>query len=170
MRNLLIVLIGFVLYSCDPGKEEAVITKKQLKEPLIQENIKITKEESRLIDRFVERRGWEMVTTGTGLRYMIYENGAGLKAEKGKRAVVEYEITLLNGQLCYKSEDGQEKTFLIGRDNIEQGIHEGVTYMKEGDRAKFVVPAYLAHGLTGDGNRIPPRASLVVDLYLKRLE
>ncbi|HAW52427.1 MAG TPA: peptidylprolyl isomerase [Flavobacteriales bacterium] len=139
---------------------------KELKEPLIQENKKITKEESVLIDRYAERHEWKMNETGTGLRYMIYERGFGVQAKTGMRATVEYEIALLDGTVCYSSFEKGPRTFLIGRDNVESGIHEGITYLMVGDRAKLIVPSYLAHGLSGDQNKIPPRATLVVDLHL----
>ena len=58
----------------------------------------------------------------------------------------------------------------IGKDNVESGIHEGITYLRVGDKAKLLIPSYLAHGLVGDKNKIPPRATLVVDLHLIRLQ
>jgi FKBP-type peptidyl-prolyl cis-trans isomerase len=142
----------------------------ELKEPLIEENKKITKEESILIDRYAERHEWKMTESGTGLRYMIYENGFGVQAKEGMQATVEYEIALTDGTVCYSSFEKGPRTFLIGRDNVESGIHEGITYLKVGDRAKLIIPSYLAHGLSGDQNKIPPRAILVVDLHLVRLD
>ena len=62
------------------------------------------------------------------------------------------------------------KKFLIGKDHVESGVHEGVTLMHVGDRAKFVIPSYLAHGLSGDNAKIPPRSVLIVDLKLLRLD
>jgi FKBP-type peptidyl-prolyl cis-trans isomerase len=159
-----------ILQCSNRGNSGQNLTQKDLKEPLIEENIKITQEEGRMIDRFVERRQWDMKQTGTGLRYMIYENGPGIKAEAGMVATVEYEISLLDGTLCYTSVEKGPRKFLIGRDNVESGIHEAVTLMNVGDKGKFIVPSYLAHGLSGDQNKIPPRSSLVVDLHLIRLD
>jgi len=143
---------------------------KELKEPLIEENKKQVKAENQSIDQFIERRKWEMVETGTGLRYMIYQNGFGLNAETGMYATVNYEISLIDGTICYTSLENGPRRFLIGKDNVESGIHEGITYMKVGDKAKLIIPSYLAQGLVGDQNKIPPRATLIVDLHLTRLE
>ena len=132
--------------------------------------LKMTKEESRMIDRYIERHKWDMKKTGTGLRYMIYEEGTGMKAKTGMEATVNYEIKLMDGTLCYSSDEQGPRKFLIGRDHVESGIHEGITLMKVGDKAKFVLPSYLAHGLSGDNNKIPPRSSLIVDMHLLRLD
>jgi len=171
LRIIFILLIGaFSLQCSNKGNGNQKISRKDIKEPLIQENIKITREESRLIDRYVERHEWDMKITGTGLRYMIYQNGNGILAKEGMVATVDYEIKLMDGTLCYTSKDKDPRKFLIGKDNVESGIDEGITLLHVGDKVKFVIPFYLAHGLSGDNNKIPPRSSLVVDLHLLNLD
>lgn len=164
-----VVFLALSLMSCGNGTP-VEIPAGEFKEPLIRKNISLTREERKLMKRFAERRGWKMDVTGSGLMFMIYQAGNGIQAVEGHRATVEYEIRLLDGSLCYTSVEKGPRTFTVGRDRVEAGLHEGVQLMKVGDRARFVIPAYLAHGLTGDGNKIPPRASLVVDLHLLRLD
>lgn len=159
----------FLLLSCN-GQRSERLSREGIKEPLIDENRKIARKEDHLIDRFVARRKWDMEVSGTGLRYMIYDKGEGTKAEEGMKATVDYKISLTNGRVCYSSEEKGPRTFTIGHDNVESGIHEGITYMQVGDHAKLVIPSYLAHGLLGDQKEIPPRATLVVDLHLLRLD
>jgi FKBP-type peptidyl-prolyl cis-trans isomerase FkpA len=160
-----------LLLQCNSTNDQPhnTVTDQQLKEPLINANKTIIELESSRIDRYVERRKWKVITSGTGLRYFIYEKGTGALAEDGMRAKVHYEVKLLDGTLCYTSDGGSPKEFLIGRDQVESGIHEGITYMHVGDRAKFILPSHLAHGLTGDQHKIPPRSILVVDLHLLAL-
>jgi FKBP-type peptidyl-prolyl cis-trans isomerase len=38
--------------------------------------------------------------------------------------------------------------------------------MKEGERAVFILPSNLAHGLLGDFETIPPMSPIVVNLEL----
>lgn len=162
-------MFSLLSLNCNERNGSNQISNSDLKEPLIQENIKMNKEEARLIDRYIERRKWKMNETGTGLRYMIYQNGTGMKAEQGMEATVEYEVQLLDGTICYSSAENGPRKFFIGKDNVESGIHEGITLMHVGDKAKFILPSHLAHGLSGDNNKIPPRSSLVMDIHLKRL-
>ena len=171
LKSCLFFCFSIVLLSCNQrSSNNGTVDSRDLKEPLIAENQKITKEESDLIDKYAERHEWKMIETGTGLRYMVYQNGYGVQAKEGMQATVEYEIALTDGTVCYSSYEKGPRTFLIGRANVESGIHEGITYLKVGDKAKLIIPSYLAHGLSGDKNKIPPRAILVVDLHLLRLD
>ena len=107
-----LLILPIFIFSCgNRGNNGQALSPGDLKEPLIEENINRTKEESRSIDRFVERRNWDMKTTGTGLRYMIYENGKGIIAENGMEATVAYNISLMDGTVCYTSEENGPKKF-----------------------------------------------------------
>ena len=49
-------------------------------------------------------------------------------------------------------------------------MHEGIQYLHEGDESVFILTSHLAHGLTGDGNMIPPKASVVYHIKLISLK
>lgn len=142
------------------------LSQEELREKTIEENKKFVKLEKLRIDKYIERNALDMTTTGSGLRYKIYESGAGEKAETGKVAFVLYKISQLDGTLIYESKNNEPEDFLIGADNVESGLHEGINYMRVGDKAMFIIPSHLAHGLTGDSNKIPSRTTLVFDIEL----
>jgi FKBP-type peptidyl-prolyl cis-trans isomerase len=104
------------------------------------------------------------------LRYWIYEHGTGQKAIKGSVARIEYSVSLLNGETIYRSSDDGPKEFTIGRGGVESGLEEGILFLKEGDRAKFILPSHLAYGLLGDQDKIPARSVLVYDLKLLKIK
>ena len=110
-----------------------------------------------------------MEQSNTGLRYFIYKHGKGLPAEEGKIATLNYEIKLLTGEVCYTSKELGPKQFLIGKGGVETGLEEGILLLKEGDRAKFIIPSHLAFGLLGDSEKIPAKATLVYDVELIEL-
>lgn len=116
-----------------------------------------------------QRKSWQMLETGSGLRYFIYQKGTGEKAASGMIAEVKFDISLLDGTKCYKTENGETETFKIDRSEIETGVQEGIKYMRVGDKAKFIVPSHLGHGLSGDFEKIPPLTTLVIDLELVAL-
>ena len=41
--------------------------------------------------------------------------------------------------------------------------------LKEGDAARFILPPYLAFGLLGDENKIPPRSTIVYNVEMLKL-
>lgn len=129
-------------------------------------------DEQFLIDEFIKIQEWEMTESESGLRYMIYEEGAegGSNASPGQLAWVQFEVAPLGDTVVYRSKDGKAESFRIERDYIENGIHEAISYMKVGDRAKVILPHHLAHGLLGDSQKIPPLSAVVYDLKLIALE
>lgn len=159
--------ISVILISCgnDPQyNKPTTVIKDTITEPLIKVNQQITESERRDIDNFVKRKGWPMTETGTGLRYSIYKPGNGAQIKGGDLVTVDFEITLLNGQLCYTSEETGSEEFVVDHDNVESGLHEAIKYLHVGDKAKIIIPSHLAFGLTGDSDKIPPLSPIVYDL------
>lgn len=112
---------------------------------------------------------WKMTKTGSGLQFYIYEKGDGPMAKVGDIARVEFKITLLDGTLCYQTEEYEVQEFKVDMSEVETGIQEGIKLLHKGDRVKMIIPSHLAHGLVGDLNKIPPLTPIVVDLYLRDL-
>ncbi len=71
--------------------------------------------------------------------------------------------------LCCTS-GGTPIDFLVEMDNVESGLHEAITYLKEGDKAFIILPYYLAHGLLGDNDKIPPLSPALYDIELIAVE
>ncbi|HOI88429.1 MAG TPA: hypothetical protein PLV51_11265, partial [Lentimicrobium sp.] len=96
----LIIVTALVLNSCNSirdNSETREFDPKLVEQPLVEANRQAMLEEDSQIDRFVERYNWQMEKTGTGLRYAIYRQGNGPKAEEGKIAVLRYSVRLISG-------------------------------------------------------------------------
>lgn len=159
-----------IFFSCKGNSHEKKEIPEIDKETLISTNKYMIRKEVERIGNYVDRRGWDMDTTGSGLWYMIIENGTGPEAKKGKVATIEYEVSLLDGTLCYSSEKTGPKKFTIGFGDIESGLLEGILMLNEGAEAVFILPPYLAYGIPGDQKSIPPNSSLVYYVKLTGVE
>jgi FKBP-type peptidyl-prolyl cis-trans isomerase len=167
----LVFLLPLLYVSCNQNAEtQSNQPKKNIKEPLIKINKKLVRTEDERIQEFIDRYGWEMSETGSGLRYLVYHEGNGTVATTGKIAVIKYSVGLLNGDTLYTSREEGPKEFLIGKGGVESGLEEGILLLKQGDRAKFIIPSHLAFGLVGDGNKIPAKATLVYDVELTKIK
>ncbi len=149
---------------------EKVENPEQFNDQLVNVNKTMVENESIEIENYIKRHKWDMQRTGTGLRYLIYQQGSGEAATTGKIAVLKYTVNLLDGKECYSSENTGPKEFMIGKGGVESGLEEGIKLLKVGDKAKFIFPPHLAHGLTGDDDKIPARATLVYDVELIQLK
>ncbi len=142
---------------------------RELEEALVESNKYLVELEEEAIDDFIERYGWDMQKSGSGLRYMIHNDGVGRKASYGDIAVIEYNIYLVTGDPVYSSGKNGPKSFTVGRGGVESGLEEGILMLGKGGKAKFIMPSHLAHGVPGDGNQIPKRASIVYIVELINL-
>lgn len=175
MKNILNILsllaLFFLLITCGSktnSREQINDNKKDnigdFKETLEKANRYLLIQESEQIDDYIERHDLNVVQTGTGLRYYIINKGDGDLIELGDVVSIEYEIKLLNGDLIYTSKNDGVKTFLVGRGGVESGLEEAILKLRKNSEAILILPAHLAHGLLGDGNKIPARAALVYKL------
>lgn len=170
MNQLLFFALTVLLaHACGQSTAPTEPTQQQVNRDLEAVNRQLALAERTRIDGFIERKGWQMGETGTGLRYTILDDGIGQTARDGQRATVNYRVSLLDGTVVYSSDSAGAREFLIGQDNVESGLHEGITLMRQGGKAIFILPSHLAHGLSGDGDKIPPRATVVYHIELLRL-
>lgn len=170
MQAVISILLVIVLaQSCNnnpPPEENRLPNQKEVNKSMEEINRQFVRDENLQIDGYIERHGWEMTKSPTGLRYMINQPGEGPLAQEGQIIQVAFVISLLDGEEIYSTQDSPGKDILIGQDNVESGLHEAFTYLRKGDHATIILPSYLAHGLTGDGDKIPPRSSVVYDVIV----
>ena len=162
-----IILLVVLSASCQPEKEVKEIDYSQMQESLLESNKQAAKLENEQIEQYIKRRQWDVVSTGTGLRYFVYQNGTGVQAKEGNVVSVFFTISLLNGKICYTNVGSDKpEQFIVGHDDVESGLHEGIQQLKVGDKAMLIIPSHLAHGLVGDLNKIPPQSTIIYDIEL----
>lgn len=145
-----------------PKHEQEVIERIQRQKQMMEEfNKGLVKQENESILKYIENSGNEYVETGTGLRYRIINQGEGDIIKTGDIVALDYELRLLNGDLLYSSDENGRKVFEVGHGGVESGLEEAILHLHRGGEAEIIIPARLAHGLTGDGDRIPPKSTIV---------
>jgi len=163
------LFLSFCIAACHDKKEVVEtnkLTQKQVTEKLLDANKSAIELENTQINNLIKSSGWEMIETPTGLRYQVLEKGNGPKASPGKLVRFEYEVKLYSGEMIYSSAKSGPKEFSIGSGGVESGLEEGILLLRVGDKARLIIPSYLAHGLSGDQDRIPPKATLIYTLKL----
>ena len=113
-------------------------------------------------------KGFEI--TKSGLRYQIIQNGSGITPEKNNTVSVHYKGQLIDGTVFDSSyKRNQPIEFKLGVGQVIPGWDEGISLLKVGDKARFVIPSYLAYGSQGAGGVIPPNANLIFDVELVKI-
>lgn len=138
----------------------------EVKDGLIKSHQMYIKQETDEITQYIKNHNYTMQALKTGMYYMIYEHGKGMQPVVGDYARVDYKISLLDGTVCYDSKKDGSKYFKVGEDAVESGVHQAVQLMHSGDKGIFIAPSYMAQGLVGDKDKIPPDAVVIYDITL----
>lgn len=112
------------------------------------------------------KKNENVVTTASGLQYIVLEEGKGLKPFSSSRVKVHYHGTTPAGQVFDSSVDrGEPITF--GLNQVIKGWTEGLQLMPVGSKYRFFIPQELAYGANPQpGSVIKPYMPLVFDVEL----
>lgn len=166
--SLILVAIVLTLIACGQNnkKERKVVTK----DMLLDMNRQLIHAESDLIQKYLEDQGTSMDQSQSGLWYRILEDSIGHSPVKGQWIHLMYRIEMLDGTLCYSSDQNGIWSIEVGKGNIESGMQEAIQMLSIGDSAQFIMPPHLAHGLAGDGDRIPGRCILKYNIRVLEID
>ena len=107
-----------------------------------------------------------VVTTESGLQYIVLKEGTGAKPTTASKVKVHYHGTLIDGTVFDSSVDrGTPSEF--GVTQVIKGWTEGLQLMPVGSKYKFFIPSDLAYGANPrPGGVIKPNSTLIFDVEL----
>ena len=110
----------------------------------------------------------KVITTDSGLQYVVLVEGDGATPQRGQTVVVHYTGTLEDGSKFDSSRDrNQPFQFKVGVGQVIKGWDEAMQLLNKGSKATLVIPSELGYGSTGAGNGvIPPNATLIFEVEL----
>lgn len=112
----------------------------------------------------------DLITTDSGLQYVILEEGSGDTPLVGDTVFVDYTGWLTDGSMFDSSiTRGQPFSFPLGAGRVIRGWDEGIALLNPGSRAVLVIPAELAYGAV-DRPGIPANSTLVFEVELQTVE
>lgn len=105
--------------------------------------------------------------TGTGIRYIVRQEGTGGSPRSGERVGVLYVGTLLDGKRFDAREDpASPLVFRVGREEVIAGWDQTLPTMKVGEKRVVIIPSSLAYGSHGRPPAIGRDATLVFEMEL----
>ncbi len=114
------------------------------------------------------RKKQGVVTTPSGLEYLVLRSGKGTSPEQGDVVTVNYRGTLLNGTVFDSSyQRGQPATFPVN--GVIPGFREALLRMKPGAKWRIFIPPQLAYDMNSRPP-IPPGSMLIFDVELLSVE
>jgi len=168
MRTELIILIIYLFLSgsCRNESENRKAPVKPGGQEMADLNRYLVQKDREIIQNYIERKDLILTESPTGLWYLIKIKGDGKYLKDNDRITMNYKCELLDGTVCYSSENLGPKQVILGKTDIEPGLNEGLRLLKPGAEALFILPPFLAFGLVGDGKKIPPRTIIVYSVSI----
>lgn len=115
------------------------------------------------------RQRAEVTETESGLQYEVLSEGDGDQPAATDTVLVHYEGSLLDGSV-FDSSYERNNPATLPLDGVITGWQEGLQLMKEGAKYKFYIPARLAYGESGAGERIGPNEALIFEVQLLEIQ
>ncbi|MEX2591401.1 MAG: FKBP-type peptidyl-prolyl cis-trans isomerase [Anditalea sp.] len=147
--------------------------KKQSEKAVVQ-----LQEDVKILEGYIAENNLEATKTESGLFYVIEEEGNGPEVEQGDTVSVNYTGYVLDGTVFDTSLESVAKesnTFMEGRPyepieiqvgmgRVIPGWDEGLQYLKEGSKAKLLIPSTLAYGDQDASEVIKANSVLIFDV------
>jgi len=123
-------------------------------------------QETELLENYLKNANISIKPTNTGLYYIEEKEGYGETPKPGDTLVINYTGKFVNGKIFDTSLNrGKPIKFKYGYGSVIKGWEEGLSFMKKGGKAQFIIPSHLGYGETAYGP-IPPFSTLIFDIEL----
>lgn len=142
---LSILLLAFTFSSCAKKKAEEQ-----------------AKKDDDIIKQYIAEHNLTAVATGTGLYYVIENQGTGGTCNSYSTVKVSYKGYYTDG-VVFDQSDAAGISF--GLQQVIKGWTEGIPYFKEGGNGILLIPSALGYG-SSSTNGIPGNSVLIFDVKL----
>jgi len=128
-------------------------------------------EELKAINAFIERKSWNANTDTTGIKWERVKTRVpeGEQVEIGDTVEISYFYYTLEEHIIQQSKPGDYWKFVVGDPTRISGLSRILTFMKEGEKIRAVLPFSQAFGEEGMGAFIPPFTSIVLEIEIHNL-
>ncbi len=129
-------------------------------------------EEKRILDKYLVENKIEVAPVANGIYHIVLSEGRGVSVDAGRVALLYYKGLFLNGRCFDSSFESQPFEYILGaEEQLMPGLVAGVRKMREGEKAKFIIPSHLAFGSAGSSTgMIPPFTTLVYEVELLKVQ
>ncbi|MBR6027202.1 MAG: FKBP-type peptidyl-prolyl cis-trans isomerase [Neisseriaceae bacterium] len=108
--------------------------------------------------------GVNVITTSSGLQYIVKKEGNGKKPNIDSTVNVRYVGSLNDGTVFDATQGEETATFPLN--TVIKGWQEGLQLMSEGSHYLLIIPPHLGYGENSVDGKIPPNSTLFFEVEL----
>lgn len=144
--------------------DESAAPRRATREQFIRYNRYLVRSDSVCIAQYSDTMGLNTRPTDTNLWLTIRDNGDGKPIENGDKVSFAYTVTTLLGDTLYASARDGIATVTVGQGEVNMGIDEVLTALRQGGEATAILIPEKAFGVRGDGDAVRGRMILRYDI------
>lgn len=126
--------------------------------------VEMLREEIEDIQSYASSNGLNLLSTDSGLHYVITEVGDGNQPNSTSTVTVNYVGSLLDGTVFDETTEGSPADLPLS--NVINGWRESVLLLSKGGKGTFFLPSRIAYGSASPSASIPPFSILKFEIEL----
>ena len=124
---------------------------------------------SDLLESYLQTHRPEVSTTDDGVYYHIDQRGTGSLPKAGDYVSLHFVAKRLDGTPFQSSEPDEPFIFQVGYRQVIRGWDIGIRQFPVGSKGTIFLPARLAYGQRGAGDKVPPNTPLQIDVEVLKI-
>lgn len=161
------------MFSCNNPEARKPILKKSsstMEESVLFNKALITAQENAFENLIKKDSLSTYIVSNFGFKYKFNKKSeAGYFPEIGDKIVYTYEIFDINMQLIYSASDIGIQKYVVDKQEIVEGLREGLKLMNVGDNATFLFPSHKVFGYLGDQKKVEINQPLIYKVQLIKI-
>ena len=175
MKIRILSLVLFVLFvSCMQPVPRKPVTKKtaSFMETSIALNKTLNEKEESLLKRIIQKDSLtSYITSPSGFWYTYnLKSTKTYTPEFGDQLLYSYEVYNLDKEVIYSAQELGLHAYLVDKQELVEGLRNGLKLMNEGDVVTFLFPSHKVFGYLGDKNKIGINQPLIYKVQLNKIK
>ncbi|MRH99087.1 gliding motility-associated peptidyl-prolyl isomerase GldI [Kriegella sp. EG-1] len=176
MRFILATLIVLMFVSCGNGPEPrkpVKVTSANFYKESAERSRKLLEFEEKLIQKIIALdtvNTYQHSTTGSWYSFIKKNEENTNTAQTDDIVTMTYNLVSFDNDTIYSMQDIGIITYKVDKQEMFQGLRDGIKLMKENETATFLFPSSLAYGYHGDNDRIGSNTPLKSTVAIINIE
>ncbi|HNP17982.1 MAG TPA: FKBP-type peptidyl-prolyl cis-trans isomerase [Fulvivirga sp.] len=152
INTVLIVSVGVLLFGCIDSDQKVDPTIEQLNKDVA------------IIDAYLKQNSITAIADPSGIRYVVHNQGSGLKAYFADSLTLTYSIEVLSTGVEVENVESEKKKV----NNILSGVNFAASKIQEGGSMTVYIPSFYGYGATAKTD-VPPNSVLIAEVTFEKL-